>query len=141
MPSTAVELEPVPRADWREFCEAFGRSHRGWLVTVSRVDTKKLLAGRERALAGAETLCREQALHEVDDATTGESADSLLIAVMAGEDETWIMVDQVTALFDERVSGGDFGLRMDCADGTTTLLEFRVGADPETLDGLGVDEL
>ena len=140
MAETPMELEPVPRDQWPDFCAAFAGSHRGWLVNVHRVATRRLDAGRDQALAGAETLCREQALMEITDRPAG-GGDGLRIAVAADAGERRLVVNQVVRLFDERTAGGDFGLRMDCADGTSTLLEFRVSAEPEAVDGLAAGEL
>ena len=141
VPTPGMELQPVARGQWRTFCESFGRAHRGWLVTLRRLSTRQLEFDREQAVTEAEVMCSGVPLRRIVEVTSPGGRDGLLIAVAADGIEQWLAIDDVVALYDERTEGGDYGLRTDCSDGTTALLEFRVDALPEAVDGLAASEL
>ncbi len=130
----------VPENAWRERCEIFSREHRGWLVNVRRVETARLEQDRAAALAAGQLLVSDKPLQQVVEAEQAGKVE-LAVTVGKGADSDTIRVADAVRLIRERRDGAHAGLRIDSNDGTSTLVEFRVAAVPETLDGVAESEL
>ncbi len=131
--------QPIPREQWGEFCGAFGRQHHGWLVSVRRLNTQQFLYGETRAAAQERILVRDQPLQQLREKRKDDTV-ALELAVGEGDEATSVLVEDVSSLYRLRVDEAHKGVRIDSHDGTTTLIEFRAAAQPETLDGLAESE-
>ncbi|MDZ7754100.1 MAG: hypothetical protein U5S82_21280 [Gammaproteobacteria bacterium] len=126
----------IPPREWAAFCARFGDQHHGWLVEVSR------LATREAADEGAEATPLMAGYRPLTGVTTQTSGGRTAVVVTAGDgdDGVSLVVDDVVALYSRRIGDAHQGLRIDSADGTTTLVQFRTAAVPDALDGLAESE-
>ena len=112
----------IPRQDWPEFLESFGRRHRSWLATVE--EWPREAPERTRA---------------VDQPLESLGVEDGAIAIHLGEREV-LRVDAPQALrVDVTERGEELGLDLDSARGVTRL-RFRAAALPEELDGIAPSE-
>ena len=125
---------PIPETEWLSFCEQFTRQHHGWLVSLHQLPTAELDSASPAAL-----FTGEQPLQEVREGNHAQHAE-LIITVGEGRDETSFLIEDAIAVYALRRNDAHRGLRIDCRSGTSTLLEFRVPAAPELLDGLAESE-
>ncbi|RRQ21002.1 hypothetical protein [Thiohalobacter thiocyanaticus] len=130
----------VPVAQWPEFCETFDRAHHGWLVTVTDIATARLDPPPSQPEREGKTISREQPLRRVTLARRREAME-LVIEVGEGEEAITVPAGPVMKLFRLRVNDQHQGLRIDTANGRSTLIWFRTPALPEALDGLAPEEL
>lgn len=116
----------VPRAEWVQFFEGFSRRHEGWLATVRVIDPK----------IGSQVEARDLPLEGigVDPATTGPISihlgrrpDSNIEHPVENPRQVWVEITE---------AGAEAALEIEANDGRKTILEFRVAALPETVDGL-----
>jgi hypothetical protein len=123
-----VPSRDIPREQWMTFLDSFSRQHEGWLVNVEVV-TDGLGAHRE---------LREKRLIGVS--ADLKSHDSSTISIIAGDrsdDHVNHIINGPTRVaLEETEEGAHKGLRIEAADGETTLLLFRSPASPETVDGI-----
>ena len=112
----------IPRQDWPEFLESFGRRHRSWLATVE--EWPREAPERTRA---------------VDQPLESLGVEDGAIAIHLGEREV-LRVEAPRALrVDITERGEELGLDLDSARGVTRL-RFRAAALPEELDGIAPSE-
>jgi len=128
----------IPPDEWPVFYPAFSRQHQGWLVHVSRLQTERLddgapPGGRVDLYAGY------RPLREVR-AERNDRYSEVMVTVGEGTDETSFLIEDVSALYARRAGDAHQGLRIDSADGSTTLVEFRTAAEPGQTDGLPAEE-
>jgi len=123
-----VPSRDIPREQWMTFLDSFSRQHEGWLVNVEVV-TDGLGAHREM---------REKRLIGVS--ADLKSRDSSTISIIAGDrsdDHVNHIINGPTRVaLEETEEGAHKGLRIEAADGETTLLLFRSPASPEAVDGI-----
>ena len=118
-----VEIHP---ARWAAFLDAFGRQHRGWLVSVEVSNA-----------AGAQMEVRERPFQgvSVDDGGQRRSA-----FIDTGDREggflTFAVPSATRILFLRTSSGAHRGLSITSSDGSVTTIRFRSPAFPEMLDGI-----
>lgn len=130
----------VPRPDWPHFLEAFSEQHHGWLVNIRRL-RPRLPAHPDTAVQVSPALWpQDLPLHAVRYRPDGERI-SVLIGSATDTGESELTIDDVSAVRTRKLGGAHQGLRIDSADGSATLIEFRVPAEPEGLDGLALSEL
>jgi len=133
-------VSTVPLSHWEAFSQQFSRQHRGWLVTVETVDTRLLGIDPDQAEAQGHVLARDGVLREV----VMEKEGGMQRFRIAVEEEPNQLVHRTGHLFTVQTetteSGAHQGLRIDDAEGTTTLVRFRTPAAPEVLDGIGKAE-
>nr|WP_305793018.1 DUF5335 family protein [Sedimenticola hydrogenitrophicus] len=132
------EFETIPHEQWRNLCEGFSRTHRGWLICLWVVDTGNLEAGLTDA---TEKAIRDLELGEIIVERHGQRTD---MVVIARDDQTHAdhIIRGVVAVSVERdTDGRTNGLRIDSDDNKTALVRFRVPANSESLDGLAPGEL
>lgn len=123
----------IPRDQWHSFCDEFSRLHRGWLVTIGVIDTQLLEASAE---ARAHALTDDLIFQGI---TEEEKRGHTDLAIAAGEGEFHIAhaVHEPQHLYLESTEDGAHkGMRIDEADGHTTLLRFRASVPAEALNGL-----
>lgn len=128
-----VRIEPVTE-EWRGFCNEFSRRHGGWRVDISCISTR-LLEQDPDAEEAAQRLAHDAAFHGVS--LEGPATGQVLTA-SAGEPPQHLdhRVYRPLHLWLEREGGAVRGLRIDDADGWSTLIRFRVPAVPEEVDGV-----
>jgi len=118
----------IPREQWMTFLDSFSRQHERWRVNVEVV-TDGLGAHRE---------VREKRLIGVS--ADLKSRDSSTISIIAGDrsdDHVNHIINGPTRVaLEETEEGAHKGLRIEAADGETTLLLFRSPASPEAVDGI-----
>jgi len=126
----------IPPEQWQSFCNQFSQQHHGWLVTLSVVETKRL----ETDLGAAESAARPLARDATFQGITAELRDKnieLVLFVGEGPQRISHSVQQPLRIcFAQTRQGAHQGLRIDAADGETTLVRFRTAALLETLDGI-----
>lgn len=129
----------IPDREWQEFCEGFTRQHHGWLVSLSQLQTRELEAGG--SVSGATHLfAGTRPLEEIRAGYSDDHAE-IMVTVGAGTDETSFLIEGAVALYTLRNGSAHRGLRIDSANGATTLVEFRTPVRPESLDGLAENEI
>ena len=118
----------IPREEWMTFLDSFSRQHEGWLVNVEVV-TDGLGAHRE---------IREKSLIGVSADLKSHGTDTIsIIAGDRSDDHVNHIINRPTRVaLEETEEGAHKGLRIEAADGETTLLQFRSPALPETVDGV-----
>jgi hypothetical protein len=118
----------IPRDEWVTFLDSFSRQHERWLINVEVV-TNGLGAHRE---------IREKGLIGVSADLKGHGKDTISIIVGdTSEDHVNHIINNPTRVALEATEeGAHKGLRIEAADGETTLLQFRSPALPETVDGV-----
>jgi hypothetical protein len=112
----------IPRDEWREFLQAFGARHRGWLTSVEQGRVRisdRPLAGVELRLAGGEI-------------------EAILLRFGNGMGAIQVNAPRAVRV-EETLRGEETGLDLEAADGLTRL-SFRTTALPEQLDGLAPSE-
>lgn len=130
----------IDEHDWLAFCARFTRLHRGWLTGIRQLDTRVLDEHPLPEEADTVPLVSEMLpLQELREGHTDDRAE-FLVTIGEGMDETTILVEDVVALYGRTRDGAPQGVRIDSGDGKTLLVEFRVAADPATLDDLADSE-
>ena len=135
-----MELIEIAENQWSEFCKGFSREHHGWLVNLWCVDTDQLGRDRSAAFENGNVLAEGQPLQGVRENRKDDTTE-FLVTVGEGAEEVTIPVSNVIRLYNEESDDAHKGLRLDGGDGSSTLVEFRVAAKPEMLDGLAESEL
>jgi hypothetical protein len=129
----------IPENQWQQFCESFTRQHHGWLVSICQIETRERKGGPIQPHEGVALYPGTRPLQEIREGREGERIE-LMVTVGEGTDETSFLIEDAVTLYGRSSGHADEGLRIDCANGTTTLIEFRTPAEPETLDGLAESE-
>jgi hypothetical protein len=117
----------IPREAWVEQLNEFTAIHEGWLVSLDVVGPE---IGAQPEIINLPLL--------------GVSADridhdrAIAVSVMVSATGHFThMIHGVTRIYIERADdGADAALEIESADGTRTILRFRVAALPETVDGI-----
>lgn len=125
------EFQIIPKEQWQHYCDSFEREHRGWLMRIWVVDTGKLEAGLDD---DTDMIVRDHVLEEMAlEEHSGRT--EIAIIVRKGESHTSHLVRRIASLSVETdAEGKDSGLRIDTAEGRTTLLRFRKPVDPKSPD-------
>jgi hypothetical protein len=117
----------IARKEWAGFCNAFGRMHRGWLVTVTMLDS---------AAPQGVVLARELPLESVA-VVHRDGEVQLRVTVRRNGSPLSCPVRHPERVVLEQSAGGvDEGLCIGTADGRVLRVRFRVPVTPESLDGL-----
>jgi hypothetical protein len=118
----------IPRDEWVKFLDSFSRQHERWLINVEVV-TNGLGAHREM---------REKSLVGVsaDLKARGKDTISIIAGDRPDDHVNHIINGPTRVVLEETEEGAHKGLRIEAADGETTLLRFRSPALPETVDGV-----
>ena len=118
----------IPREKWVTFLDSFSRQHERWLVNMEVVTDglgvhKEL---REKPLIGV----------SADLKTSGSGTISIIAGERSDDHVNHIINGPTRLALEETEEGAHKGLRIEVADGETTLLLFRSPASPETVDGV-----
>jgi hypothetical protein len=135
-----MKLIEIPEDQWPEFCKGFSREHHGWLVNLRCVNTDQLGRDRSAAFENGNVLADGLPLQEVRENRKDDTTE-FMVTVGEGAEEVSIPVPDMIRLYNEKSADAHKGLRLDSGDGSSTLVEFRVAAKPEMLDGLAESEL
>lgn len=126
----------IPSEEWRALCERFSRTHSGWLIRLWVVNTGNLEAGLGE---DADRAMRDLTLSEITVEQHGKRTDMIIITRDGDSHSDHIIRGVESISMEHDGDGNESGLRIDSDDQQTTLLRFRVPADPQTLDGLKPD--
>jgi hypothetical protein len=135
-----MRLIEIPEDQWPDFCKGFSREHHGWLVNLRCVNTDQLGKDRSAAFKNGKVLSNGLPLQEVRKNRKDDTTE-FMVTVGEGAEEVSIPVPDVIRLYNEKSDDAHKGLRLDSGDSSSTLVEFRVAAKPEMLDGLAESEL
>lgn len=135
---TVEEFEIIPYEQWRKLCERFSRSHRGWLICLWVVDTGNLESGLAE---DSNKAIRDLELGEITLERHGERIDMVIIARDDEVHADHIIRGVESVCVEHDADGVESGLRIDSEDQRSTLVRFRVPANPESLDGVAPGEL
>ena len=118
----------IPRDGWRDALDEFTIVHDGWLVSLDVLNSD----------LGAQPEIEYMPLLGVS-ADRIDDDGTITISVARSKSAHFThVIHQPTRLLVERTDvGADAALRIDAADGTTTIVRFRSAPLPETVDGLG----
>jgi hypothetical protein len=123
----------IAQTAWAGVCNAFGRMHRGWLVTVTMFDSAESRAGPRPADL---VLARELPLESVT-VVHRDGGMELRVTVKRNGRRLSYPVRQPKRLVLERAAGGVHeSLCIGTANGQTRRVRLRVPVAPESLDGL-----
>jgi hypothetical protein len=126
----------VPQTSWAEFAEHFSAQHRGWRASLYEVDTQLLVSDPLAADTARKAVIHEAPLREVRLETPGEMGQ-----VVFGDGELQQEIAAVSRVYESFGESSEHrGLRIDTLSGLSFLLQFRVAADPVTLDGIAEEE-
>jgi hypothetical protein len=135
----------VPVERWAEVCERIENRHRGWLVRVEalRPDTAVFARGTADAVDEGlqETLAADLPLRELK---VKEPRDEPQIHLIVGRHEgkeARLLLRPRTLLLQYGHSGQLAGLCIEDATGDGVQVSFRTAPPPETVDGLGPEEI
>jgi len=122
-----MNYREVDRSRWAEFCREFSFQHESWLVTLRQEVRGPEESGTEQPLAVNQQFWG---------ITAEEHEGSHRITISMGAEDghfAHVINEPHRLLVEQTESGEDHGLRVEAADGVTTM-EFRVPAFPEALD-------
>jgi hypothetical protein len=135
-----MRLIEIPEDQWPDFCKGFSRQHYGWLVNLRSVNTDQLGKDRSAAIENGNVLANGLPLQEIRKNRKDDTTE-FMVTVGDGAEEVSIPVLDVIRLYNEKSDDAHKGLRLDSGGSSSTLIEFRVAAKPEMLDGLAESEL
>jgi uncharacterized protein DUF5335 len=122
-----MKTREIPRAEWREFADAFSRQHSGWLVTLEVLDPR----------LGAQEIARDLPLVGVTaDHEPAHQEITIILAESAERHATHRVIDPAHLYLLVNDQGADEALETETSDGIKTILRFRSPMLPEMVDGL-----
>jgi Family of unknown function (DUF5335) len=117
----------VPRNEWVNFFDGFSKQHEGWQVTLQVFD----------ADLGAQIEAENLPLRGIN---ADLKDDEDIIEINVGETPSSHVEHQIASPTHVRLKtnaqGADEALEIETESGTATLMQFRVAAMPETVDGV-----
>jgi hypothetical protein len=116
----------VPRAEWPRFFREFSLRHDGWLVTI-RVLHEKLgsqIEARDLPLEGIVPPADSRGPISIH---LGATVERNVEHEIAAPTQVWVEISE---------RGAEEALEILSEDGTKTILEFRVAAVPDEVDGI-----
>lgn len=129
----------IPRQDWPTFCRRFSARHQGWLTSVAVIDTGEIEPGALESDKATRLPVGEMAFREMR--VEGKGEQEKIVLVLGDRDIPLLQraKNPACVLFEDDEVGARKGLRIDDAEGATTLLRFRA-AEPEEIDDVGQQE-
>jgi uncharacterized protein DUF5335 len=117
----------IPREEWVQRLNEFTAMHEGWLVSLDVLGPK----------IGAQPEIRHLPLLGVAADRIDRDGTITVSVARSATEHLGHIVHAVTRICVERSDeGADAALQVESADGTRTILRFRVAALPETVDGI-----
>lgn len=124
-----MRLREIPPELWPDFCQVFSQEHRGWLLSLLRVDPW----GESEILAHDRKLTSIFPGAEVEDAPQAE----VVCVELDGGYPAMLAVDAPQRIWlAETEDGAHEAVRIDSADGASTVVVFRAAARPDAVDGV-----
>jgi len=120
-----MRTREIPSDEWTAFFDEFSRRHRGWLAKVTVLDPR---LGAQVEAAGL----------PLQGIVADARGHGIAIGLGSGPDDFARGVRRPTRVWVELAGERDeavAAIEIESADGTKTILEFRVAALPETVDG------
>ena len=116
----------IQHEEWWSFCESFSQAHRGRPVGLIQCPTESV----QHATASTPALlfAGQRQFQEVRGAQGANDVVELMVTVWEGTEEMSYLIKDAVALYNRGSGERCAGLRIDCRDGTTTLLELRATA-------------
>jgi len=142
--------ETVPVERWAEVCERIENRHRGWLVRIEALrpgaDGLGRAAASETAAEDggedvAETLAADLPLRELKLKEPRNEPQIHLIVGRHDGKEVRLLLHPRTIVLEHGPSGHIAGLCIEDAAGDGVQVSFRTAPAPETVDGLGPEEI
>ena len=118
----------IPREEWVKFFNGFGQQHEGWRVTLQVFDRD----------LGAQIKAENLPLRGISADLKDNGDDVIVINVgeTSSEHVNHVIQNPTHVQLKLDAHGAHEALEIETASGTTTLLQFRVAALPETVDGI-----
>ena len=117
----------VPREAWVRTLDEFTRLHEGWLVSIEVL----------KADLGAQSEIEELPLLGISADRLEHDGTIAISVARSGREHLTHFVQAVTRMHREQTAAGaDVALQLESADGTRTIIRFRVAAAPETVNGI-----
>lgn len=113
--------EQIDAGSRQAFLDGFAGQHRGWLITVERVDR---VGNREILIDGLPLR------------SVGTDGAAVTIAAGTDDDEERVRVDGVTGVVVERVERDAISMLRFVTPSGETILRFRTVISPELVDGV-----
>jgi hypothetical protein len=116
----------IGRSEWGDFFREFSLRHDGWLATVRVLHPEmgSKVEARDLPLEGIVAPADRRGAISIH---LGSTAERNLEHEIPSPEEVWVDVSQ---------RGAEEALEIASADGTRTILEFRVAALPDEVDGI-----
>ncbi|HEY7574091.1 MAG TPA: DUF5335 family protein [Thermoanaerobaculia bacterium] len=116
----------VPRSEWFRFFEEFSRRHDGWLVTVRVLHPS----------IGSQVEVRDLPLEGIVSQADAQGPISLYLGKVPSRNVEHEIQSPSQVWLEMSNRGADQALEVLSEDGTKTIVEFRVPALPEEVDGV-----
>jgi hypothetical protein len=120
-----MRTREIVQDEWKGFFDSFSRQHDGWIVKLD--------------VLGAEIGAQHEVVESPLIGVTSDVPNERRVHVHVGrgsEHVTHTINDVVHVRLEQSDEGADAALQIEAGDGTTTLLQFRTVALPETVDGI-----
>ena len=120
-----MKHKDIPREHWRVFCEQFSRQHRGWLTTLAVVERQSGPSAAARRALTTRLLAKRAAFSAIA-GEVGGVEDELAIEAGTGAQRVRHLIARPTRMrLEQNDDGADAELRIQTADGATTIVSFR----------------
>lgn len=133
-----IKVIDIAQDQWVEFCVDFSRQHRGWLVATSIIEPASRDAALKRPHPHSHLTARDLPFSGLRSLPDGRGLKLLLGDGKLHIDES--IPDATSLHVLETDEGAHAGLRIDKRNGSSLLMNFRVAARPESLDGIAESE-
>ena len=121
-----MQTVEIPREGWTPTLDEFTAIHEGWLVSLDVLGST----------IGAQPEITNLPLLGVSADRVTDGPITISAARSAAEHITHTIHAPSRVYIERRDDGADVALQIESADGTKSILRFRVAALPETLDGI-----
>ena len=133
-----LKVIDLAQDQWVAFCKDFSLQHHGWLVATSVIEPESPASPDTGEHAHAHLTARDLPFSELRALPNGRGLNLLLGDGKLHIHESIADVESLHAL--ETPEGAHAGLRIDRRNGGSLLLNFRVPARPDSLDGIAASE-
>jgi hypothetical protein len=122
-----MQMRDIPTHEWPGFFDGFSRQHDGWLASIEVLgaDIGDQIESREQPLRG---ITAELGM-------PGGDAISILLGDTPDKHVTHVVHAPRRVSLEQTDEGADQAVHIEAADGSMTVLRFRVAVLSEALDG------
>ncbi len=127
MAQTNIVTQEIAREEWPQYLQAFSRQHQGWIVSVH-------VFGQD---IGAQVQADGLPIQDISAELREPGKDEISIILGRPNEAPWqkIIPGPMHVRFESTIEGEHLSLQIEAADGYTTLIKFRVSANPEEVNG------